>query len=175
MRPGSLQRILDLPPPWSILQIPFPPMSVGQVLCRTYLPANVLSVSPHSRWRPDAQTPCGTSSGSIRSQDQHSELPFVTSECVAISEWYSQVLGPRMPSRTRIDTVLMGFNENDIARLESFKHAEWLTGATQPEQTACERVNTTSGAIATKVRLFTTCTGRLGSPSCEIRESDPLI
>lgn len=167
-----LQRILDLPPPWSILQIPFPPMSVGQVLCRTYLPANVSSVNLHSTWRPDAQAPCRTFSGPIRSQDQHSELPFVTSERVAVSEWYSQFLGPRMPSRTRIDTALMRLNEDDIARLESFKHAEWLTGAPQPDQTACEMVNTTSGAIATKVRLFTTCTSKLRFTSCEIKESD---
>ena len=167
-----LQRILDLPPPWSILGTPFPLMSVGQVSCRIYLPANVSSVGPHFTWSPDAQNPRRAWG---RSQDQHPDLHFVTSEHVAISEWYSQFLGPRMPSRITIDTALRRLNEDDIARLESFKHAEWLTGAPQPDQTACETVNTTSGAIATKVRLFTTCTGRLGLTSCEIKELDRVV
>ncbi|PMD15206.1 hypothetical protein NA56DRAFT_710140 [Hyaloscypha hepaticicola] len=147
-------------------------MSVGQVLCKAYFPVNVSSVGPHFTWSPDAQNLPRAFSGS---QDQHADLPFVTSERVAISEWYSQFLGPRMPSRITIDTAIRRLNEDDIARLESFKYAEWLTGATQPEQTACEMVNTTSGAIATKVRLFTTCTGRLGLTSCDIKESDHVV
>jgi hypothetical protein len=80
-----------------------------------------------------------------------------------------------MPSRITIDTALRRLNEDDIARLERFKHAEWLTRAPQHDQTAYETVNTTSGAIATKVRLFTTCTGRLGLASCEIKELDRVV
>jgi hypothetical protein len=78
-----------------------------------------------------------------------------------------------MPSRSRLESALGNLNEDDVARLESFRHTAWLTRSAQPSKP--DFVITTSGEQAIEIRLFTTRTGRLGLTSCDIEESDEII
>jgi hypothetical protein len=166
-----LQRILDLTPPWTTLPAPLPATSVGWFSCKTYIPARVSSVGPKFTWYPDVQKP----SQEFSPQNLQPKQSPALSEHAALSKWYSQFLGPRMPSRPRLESALENLGEGDVARLESFKHAAWLTRSAQPRKPDSHLVYTVSEAHATEIRLFTTRTGRLGLTSCDIEESDKII
>jgi hypothetical protein len=162
-----LQRILDLPAPWTTSPTPVPPNSLGKVACKTPLPGRVSSVGPEFTWYPDIKKPLKV--GHRRSKHSSSAPDFVP-----LFKWYSQFLGPRIPSPSRFEGALLNLSEDDIARLESFNHVEWLTKSPLPRQSLSgEAVG--PGPRSTKIRPFTTHTGRVGLTSCDIKDTDEII
>lgn len=154
-----LQRILELPAPWTTPLTSLPPMSVGQIACKSCLPSGVLKVGPE--WCPDVR------------KHQRLRHSSVKSEHAAIIDWYCQFSGPRMPSTSRLQSALENLSEEDVARLDSFKHTKWLTKSPQPQEPLPSAI--IPGLCTTKVRPFTTHTGRLGFTSCDVVYSDEII
>ncbi|PMD36727.1 HET-domain-containing protein [Hyaloscypha variabilis F] len=161
-----LQQILKLPAPWTTSPTPLPQGSAGEVACKTCLHARVSSIGPAITWYPYAKRL------SIRNPSQY---PSRSPDYTALFEWYSQFLGPRMPSSGRVKKALLDLTEEDMARLESFKHADWLTKFVPSGQAVSSVDAASSRANSPKIRPFTLHTGRLGFTSCEITESDEIV
>lgn len=159
-----LQRILELPAPWTTVPTPLPPKSVGKVLCKACRPGRVSSIGPDFTWCQDVKKP-------LEVEDQRSKHSSATSEHTELFKWYSQFLGPRLPSRLRLESALLSLNEEDIARLKSFRHAEWLTTHSQ----AHRPVFCVEATCTTIIRPFTTHTGRVGLTSCDIKDTDEIV
>ena len=158
-----LQRILKLPAPW--IPSPGPLLKyTDQIACKTSLHVRVSSVGPAVTRNPYVKK------GSSLMPSQ-----YPSSNHSVLLEWYSQFLGPRMPSSEMVQNALRNLSTKDLACLESFKHAEWLTKSGPSDQAV-------SGADIDDPRFkhqtitpFTLHTGRLGFTCCDITETDDII